>query len=375
MKQKKERSIKLFKINRYLKLASIIVISIAIIVFIVLLVIGIRKHKYIENKVPFYTYTHKGVVNYSVDLLPNIIYSQKSLGENGVYVTDFVDNINTNFKYEYKGDSPAKIKGKYNVVAVVEGLLGNEKATKPAWKKEFILQPDTAFEGKEKSAAVEKQLNIKLSTYNDFIQQVTAASKINFETRLTIYWNLSVNVESEKGVVNEQLVSTMEIPPTSKYFEIKGNLQQMKNGKIEGVEKVISPSFYRRVNLYGALILVSTIALIFVIVFTYPEVAADPSQTKLRQILSKYGERIVNLGGNINLRSEKQILVQDMEDLIRVADDISKPVLYKKVLELSEKPTFYAIDENVVYVYELNNDQIEVKSSGKKDVGSIEIST
>lgn len=348
--------IKKYKINKYLRTGLIIIFILISLTMLFLLLYTQKYQKYVEKKYPLLSYSNKGSVNYNVFLVPNMLYTQKSLEAGGIYITDFIDYINTSFKYEFNSESPVDIQGKYYVSAVVEGTLQDEKTSRSLWKKEFILQPETTFEGRGKALSFQKELPVKLTSFNDFVSQLAKVTSINCDTKLTIAWNIDMQGKTGKETINEHLSPTMEIPLGVRYFEIKGNQVQDKKGAVEETRKVISPSYQKKIILYSCVMGVCLITLIFLLFFTSAFVITDPLQKKLKQIFKHHGSRLAALKDNIDLTNKDMIYTASIDDLVRIADDLGKTILYKNSNNTKEAAVFYVIDDRLIYILELDED-------------------
>lgn len=355
MKKKQKRSIKLIVLNKGIRLGGIVLI-ILLISAIVFLFFSTQKRKYIEQKIPQYTYNNKANVQYKVYMIPNMLYTQNNLGEGEVYINDFIDNISTLFTYQFDGDSPAEINGEYSIIAVVEGLLGNEKGNKTIWSKEYVMQPETSFSGNDKSFSIQKDIPIKLAQYNSFVQQIMESTKINFENKLTIYWKVSVEAKTDKGEIKEQLTPTMEIPLNNKYFEIGGNLEPEKKGVIEENIKVIAPAYQNKITMCYIGIGICLFGLLFILLFTVSATITDPLEKQLKRIFKLHGDRMVALNDEVEISSNKTIQVSSIEDLVRISDDIGKPILYNKEVNSESNRRFYVVDEKLIYMLSLISD-------------------
>jgi hypothetical protein len=360
MEGQKNKKTKPLILNRYLRFGIIVFATIMIIVSSGLLFVTVKYQKYVDNKVPLYSYVNKGTANYSVVLVPNVLYQEKSLGEKGIYINDFINYINMVFKYEFSGERPAEVSGKYNITAVVEGILGEEKQQKTIWKRQFVLQPDTSFKGSDKIVTFQKALPVKVSIYNSLSEQINELTKVNFNTKLTVMCNISMEAKTDKGVIKEQLSPMLEIPLNSKTFEIKGNQLDEKKGAIEETVKVISPTYKLKVIISSIIMFIALISILVIIIFTSPLIITDSVEKKLKEIMKKHGDRIVGLYSEFDFTCEKKIHVLTIDDLVRIADDVAKPILFIKEEVTKGLPTFYVINEDIAYMYMIEKDLTEI---------------
>ena len=343
------------KINKKLKigLIPILVISIGIISF--LLYRNISNPEYNEQKISLYNYNNKSTVNYEVFLKPNILYQKPSLGEDEIYISEFVDYIKTTFNYEFSGDKEADIQGDYSIVANVFGAIkGEEKTDIIVWQKEFPVLSKKSFKTKDKTLEIKENISFRLEDYNAFAKAVTEASKVNSSVNLNLVMKINMKGSIDKGVIEETISPSMTIPLNTAMFQISGNTNIDKPGAIEETHQIQLPINKKQIIIYGILIGILSIILILLIFFTKEAPIKDPLEKRLRMIFKKHGDRLVALNSdpmtsNINLNQVKSI-----DDLVRIADEIGKPIMYKYSKDYKDINKFYLINEDQVYILELN---------------------
>lgn len=343
-------------INKNIRLFSICATSVLLIAIGILLMFTIKKGKFIEQKIPTYSYSNKAKVNYQVLLTPNNLYpaEQKSISEGNIYIKKLMDYIDTNFKYEFNGQEAAEIQGKYSIKAVVEGQLGSDKAKKTIWKYEEQLLPEQSFKVNSNKHVIEAKAQLKPQHFEEMAKNKSTENGIDFTTKLTVYWDVQIEAKTAKGNIREQLTPTMEIPMnTGKYFEITGNLTPEKKGTLETTVKVISHTYNKKINLYTVIVVICVLALLFLLFGAYNKPSDNPLQLKLKKIFKNHGDRLVRLV-NENLIGMVQLInVKEFEDLVRIADDIGRPIFYRDREDTNEISTFYVFDEKYIYILQL----------------------
>lgn len=363
---------KILPINKMLRIILIIISSVLLLSLMYMLFLTYNYQKYIKEKYPVYSYINKANVNYSVFLIPNEIITEKSLSEDNTYITSLVDYINTNLKYVFKGDGPGDIQGKYNVTAVLEGYIPDDKGVTSLWKINYILLPDTSFSG-NKVITVEKNVPINIKAYNDFLKTVTKTIDFTVYSKLTITWNILTETKSNKGIIKEVLSPTMEIPLSTKYFKISGKLTDEDKSAIEGTKVIISPLFRRKVATYWSAWGISILSLIFLLLFTASYTVTDPFEKKLRRIFKENGVRMVALNSELQDTNKSVIEVESIDDLVKIADEIEKPILYKNSKNVQDINRLFVADDSILYSLDLRKDIIQELPKIKENNNSMDV--
>lgn len=350
-------------INKYLKLVVTIVIVIMMCITSFLLYKVVSNNKYKEEKISLYSCNNKANINYKVFLKPNILYDDDSLKEGEMYIKEFVDYIETTFKYEFNGDEEADIEGNYEIVAKVEGVAGEGETQKTIWDKDFKLLSKQNFHVKDKTISIKKDMPLKLEQYTDFANNVIKDSKISASVKLSILMNVNVKAETSHGPIEEKLCPTMIIPLNTNYFGITGNLTEEKPGSIEDTKQVELPLDKKKVKFYGFAIGVLLIILISIIFFTKGTAIADPLEKELKKIFKNHGDRMVALNNEAVFTFKNHNEVKSIEDLVKIADEIGKPIMYKYSSNFNKISKFYVFDEAQMYILDLS--KVAMKSNTK----------
>lgn len=340
-------------INRTLRNAAIISFTITALAGSFFLLKTILKDKYIDKKETTFSYTNRAIVNYTVNLNNNPIYEKKALGEGQIYITDYVNNMNTIFRYNFSGDKSAEIDGEFEVNALVESSIGDDKEAKNIWSKSVNIFPKTKFKINNKNGNFTKEIPINIKSFNDIVNNANNKLNIGTTNKLTILWNVKITGKNISETFTELLTPKMEIPLGEKYFEVEGSLNLDKKGAVEKKFKIISPYYYKNIGIFSAAAVVSFISLIYISIFTLPKKVKKPSLEKARKILKDYKDRLIALKDEPLDGSETVIRVLDVEGLVKIADDLDKPILYKNSLNIEDVKFLYVLDNKKAYLYQI----------------------
>lgn len=342
------------QINKKVKVA---LISIFIILFGIssfLLFRQVNNSDFEEQKTPVYMYNNKASANYTVLLKPNNLYESNSLEEGKPYITEFVEHIKTNFNYEFTGERPADLKGNYEILAKVQGFIGEGEKLKNIWGKNYIIVRNKKFDIKDTTKTLTEEVKINLEPYNEFVKEIKEASKINSQTMLTLVMNITIEGMTDKGPIEETISPSLIIPLDTAMFEIAGDTNIDKPGVIEETTQIKIPTDPKKLLLNGIIIGILTLALIFVIFFIKISPNKDPHEKLLKKIFKNHGDRLVALNSELIMDNAKTTYVKSIDDLVKIADEIGKPILYKYSQDYREINKFYVSDEEQIYLLDLS---------------------
>jgi len=323
----------------------------------------------VVEKVPLYSYSLMADVDYKVAYRNNILTGAATVGAGDTYITEYLSNILTTLNYEFKGERAAEIQGSYDVSATLVGFRKEQDKVITIWTKDYQLVPNTPFQATDSTLQLTRDLSLSLRSYNDFVERFSKETKISCETNLVVRWNVNLEAKTDKGVIRETALPTLIIPVNKSYFNISGEPKVEKKAALEDSVTRTLPVNYKLLYLLGAGLAVAFVVLIFIIFFTQGVRITDPVARKMKEILKKHGERLVTLSSDTVL-SGSTYPVKSLEDLIKIADELSKPVLYQAEEAENILPVFYVLDEPRIYSYQLEPG-LDTKPPKKEPAGPV----
>lgn len=307
----------------------------------------------VEEKKPVYTYNNKASVGYTVFLKANNLYEGNSLDEGKLYITEFVDYIRTSFNYEFTGERDADIKGTYDIVAKVQGFTGDGESLKSIWEKEYVILKKQNFNIEGTSKTIKEEVKLKLDPYNSFVEEIKESSKISSQTMVTLSMNINIEGSTNKGPIEDSISPSLIIPLDTPMFEIGGNNTIDRPGVIEETIKLEIPIDSKEVIFHGIIIGILILILIGLISFVKVAPNKDAHEKLLGVIFKKHGDRLVALDSELITDGMNTINVKTVDDLVRIADEVSRPILYKHSGNYKDIDALYIFDKDHLYVLNL----------------------
>ncbi|SDJ94728.1 DUF5305 family protein [Natronincola ferrireducens] len=340
-------------LNKNLRISLILILTIIIGITSFSLYNEMKKLEFKEEQVSLYSYRTNSDINYEVFLKSNILFDKESLEEGEIYFTEFVDYIKADFHYGFYGETSADITGDYKVIAVMEGYAREGEGEKVIWQKNFPILPKKSFEVTDKEMAIKEGISFQLDEYNEFADLVAEATKARTSTRLILYIHINLIADTNYGAVEEKISPAIVIPLGQDQFAIEKQLVGEKEESLEETKQVEIPTDSKKIFLYGTPIGIFLIALIYLIFFT----ANKPPKSKLEKTVSKifksHGSRLVALDEEKAEAYNNYYRVRTIEDLVKIADEIEKPILYQYKSNPQNITQFYIVDEASIYVLDL----------------------
>lgn len=352
-----------FKINKRIRLGLIAVAAVAAMIFSYFIYSEAYNPGVEQKTIPVYSYDSKGSINYEIDLKPNNLYTDSRLGEGKLYITEFVDYIDTNLKYEFTGEREAEIKGSYDITAKVSGYAGEGEKTANIWEKDFPIKKTKEFTSADGKLSINENVKLNINEYNAFVQNIKETSKINCQTSLTLSLNINLEGTTDKGNIEEIMSPGITIPLDTLLFEITGNNNIDRPGAIEETVDEPLPANKNKMAGYSVILSILVIVMIILMFFTTTSPPRDSLEKELGKIFKRHGERLVALNSDIDVHGAA--VVKSFDDLVRISDEIGRPILYRYSDNYKEINKFYVYNEADSFVFNLeySADAQKIKNS------------
>jgi len=306
-----------------------------------------------EETYQAFSYSQEANIDYTVNLHPNDLFDEPSLGPGRAYISALTDTIGTKFTYQFSAQEEAEIKGELSVIASLEATTGPENHA--VWEKSLILHPPESFQANGKDFVLQKDILLPFSLYYAYAEEIT--EKIGFNPdvlNLNVSYNVALTANTPDGAVEEAASPQMIIPLKGKVFAVSGNLQDTKSGEITAVRKIDAPYFEEAKIGFGLSAILLVLFLLLIVQMTVAKEEKNKAvRQKLSRILKKYQDRVVKCSAEIPILNQHNVLmVSSFEDMVKAADELERPILYFQTKEESEH-SFFVISEQYVYRYNL----------------------
>lgn len=274
-----------------------------------------------------YKYTNKFNYDYKVNLIENKYMNEEDDDKTLVYVTDLIDTTQIFMNYEYLADKESQIKYDYLIegnMKVVYIKDGEEQ--KIIDEKETIIEKnDQEFSGND--LKINESFDIDLKSKNEMLNDFKQKMGMNIDAKYIITLKVKVNTNIEENEVNSDYQSIVQINLAEKTTKILG-----ENNKEES--KYISKEYNVSVekNIYIIifdiiLIVISIIILIYLRGFKIANNITNEYRKELNKILKLCQDKIVQVNTNPN-ENDNIIDVKDFEEIVKVSEELFKPILY-----------------------------------------------
>ena len=214
------------------------------------------------------------------------------------------------------------------------------------------------FGSQEKTFALGKKFSIDPTKFSDLLDNVAKETGVvPREPRLVIKLNVEAKVKAPEGEAAESLTPSLVIPLGESTFKIAGELSQQKAGTIERKETITRKWVLgkRRNNLIPVVIVFLAFLGLLTATRSKPG-GPSPTEREVSRARRKHGDRIAEARQALPPKSERVIPLSSMKDLVKVADELGKPVIHQPPASPGEPHLYYVLDGTIRYEYLLGEE-------------------
>ena len=277
-----------------------------------------------------YSYENKFKYSYNVNLLNNPYIDEETLemGEN-VYITDLIESMNMDLNYEYIGSTKEKIDYEYDIKGYIEGTYEKDGENQKIWNKEYVILETQKNTQTAKDIKIDENIDLSLKGQNNLVKQFEQELGMNIEAKYTIVLSIKTNTEVNGEKIENNYKSEISMDLGEKTTKVKGenNKQDKKYISTQIEEKSES-------NAFGivASIILDIVALSVLIYVSRKTTSTNHIKNEYRQDLNRIlrlcQDKIVQVSTPLDIKNEKIIDVTDFGEIIKVSEELFKPILY-----------------------------------------------
>lgn len=346
------QKVKIRKSTRYF---YIICIMSLIIVLSSSLIQNLLKNNTIKKKEEIYSYTNEFNYNYDVNLINNKYIDQKTLQMNEVYVTDLIDNIHLNINYDYIGSEASDLEYDYKILGKLQAVYTKDGEEQKVWDKEEVLFDGETQKQMSDKISIQEPIELNLKDKNKLVTDFEQEMNMTLKTTYMIILQVDVKTKIDDEPVENQYTSAVSIDLGEKTTQIKG-----ENNKDE--TSYVTKTKEENENINIVAISFDTILIIILLIglryITRNTVAINKIKNNYRKELNRMlrlcQDKIVKIKDKVDIKQENIVDVKDFGEIIKVSEELFKPILYWESKESTEA-WFSVMSNEITYRFIFRN--------------------
>lgn len=341
-------------------------IALMLVCIVILAVLAYRcfDNSFSEEKNVSLKYKEKASIDYKVKLLENNLFNQGELNAADTYIAGFIDDISTDFKYDFELDTESNVEYTYYVDTIME--LKDNKTGDILSQKLNNLIPETIKEVKNiKVLNFTQNVNLDYDSYNNLAKSLKDSNElkelnadVNGNIYLKLYIDIRVTNEKIKKVVKHSDVIEVKIPLLSTQVDV--TMTEKIDDSHTYVQHLKSELINEPLLFIGiVLLIVDTIFLLVTLSFIFKTTPKKTKYMRLRDgLLKEHDNIIVN---SKKLPSEEGYTVIDCYSFSELMDAqklLNKPIIYNELVK-NQKCIFVIVSDKEIYKFVLKEVDID----------------
>ncbi|HZJ84213.1 MAG TPA: DUF5305 family protein [Syntrophomonadaceae bacterium] len=319
------------------------------------------------EEISLYKYQQTATVDYKVNLRPNDFFVNPTLdAEQAAYLIALTESMDTSLNYKFEAKEVLDYVGQYNIMGTLRVYARLDKDHEVVvWQRDYLYSPNIDFSGNDNMINLSDNVNIPIQEYAQNISSLEEATKFS-ASRADLEINYTINLEGHNGYgdIQESLNPTLIIPLKGNIFTVGGKAMDSRDGAITISQPVTNANKWGNDLAYLAIGLLALILLGAVKLFTISAPELSRKEKLLKELMRKYGARIVALQ-HLSANLGDAISLENFDDMVKVADELGKPIFYQKDRLKEHLFIIFAEPHNFQYSLEVGQEIPAPESNGK----------
>ncbi len=279
---------------------------------------------------------------------PYVPPQPKTLGVGPVIPYGLVDRMETSYYYDFQASRPVtEVTQEVTITATIDNP--------DFWSKTFVLVPST-----RQADSLQVDFPLDIVYLNELLNTIRTETGTGGEAySLIIEAFVHVTAQTDYGPIDETFTQTLSTELGGGTLIWNEELQKTQEGAITTTRIIPNPNRYLGLSADGLKTTSLILGLIFLAIFITSLVfynQTKPTELPLfeKEALSvgkKYADRIAQASSQTPAAGEKIISLDSIEDLVKVADELGKPIMHQPPTTSEKQHTYYIIDGASQYQY------------------------
>jgi hypothetical protein len=343
------KKVKRIPIGRLTRLALTALLGGTVLLCLAMLVRALMLPAEISGSRAVFEYEQNAKIDYTVGLHPNPLFDSDELGPGIAYFLNLITDIRVHATYSLRTDRPIPVECVYRLTGTLRAYDTNTKEGVVIWSRPYTLIEDKTTHAEGGQVTLGETVAVDVHSYLPVLAQIEELTEVKpARAVLTLEWHTRA-LTAEGIPIGEGTVTTLEIPIGAKCFTIAGEPAAKDEGSFTVADVRTDPRVIaeRRTWMIGSV--VSAALLWCFVTFTTVSLTEKKVQAE-NAALKKAGSRLAR-SLTPEPPGEKVIDMCSIDDLLRVADELGKPVVLIAQGEEDGANLFFVIDGETRYQY------------------------
>ncbi len=346
--KKNKRKVKIRKSVRNTYLIILLAIIIMSIVVLYNSFNSANKKSYIKASI--YEYNNKSSYTYDVNMVENSYIDKDNVGEDNVFITDLMDNVDINMKYQYVANQSSDIKYTYQINGFLEATYTKDGQEQKVWKKTDVIVPMTELSVESDNFEIDQTINLNIKNNIDTIKAFQEELGMQVNAKYTVYMGITSTTNVLGKEVTNVYSPDIVFEIGSKITTVSSNVKDSARPQV--ITKMVQENNETDLAKRSIVTVTLTISLVLIIVLLIKtensNTVRNEYKIELNKIIKGCEEKLVETNSRIDVEGQKLVNVREFEEVLKVSEELFKPILYWNN-ENEEETWFCVLGDNTIY--------------------------
>lgn len=279
-------------------------------------------------KKELYTYTNNSKSTYTMNIVDNRFIEEKTLPMGQTYVTDLLKSMDVDINYKYEASKKTNIKYTYNITATIGASYTDDGKEYKVWEKKYTLLEDKTGES-DGDFNINEKINVDLQKYNKEVNDFKQTMGMALDAYLNVQLNITTDTSIQSKKAENKYSSELKLTLGSKITNIESEKEDTKKGSLEEENAVVVSRNKAKIAVNTLLFAVSVYAIYYIAKNTrVARNIKNEYKLELNRILKSCQDKIIMVTKKIDVEEDNVIDVKDIVELIKLSEELYKPILY-----------------------------------------------
>lgn len=299
-----------------------------------------------------YTYSNNFKYDYNVKLIKNSFFDKDNLEmDQSAYVTDLIDTINFNIKYDYIASSSSDINYKLKITGQITEIYTKDSEEEKILEKNEILK-DEQNKVTSSNLNLNETLKLDLKSKNNFAKNFEQTVGVSLDAKYTI----TIQIDTDTMIENQNVTNHYE---TSISMDLGKKTTKIYGDNNKKDTQYITKQYQQKERVPIYMIAIDDILImVAVCMLQVLSQTQNLNRTKntyrqeLNKILRICQDKIVKVRTKPIITENNLVEVKDLGEIIKLAEELYKPILFWEDQE-HEEAWFTVMSNDMIYRYVL----------------------
>lgn len=296
-----------------------------------------------------YTYKNEYNLDYNVNIKENPYVPEETLPSGQTYVSDLIDSLDMNIKYNYTPSEKAHTKYNYKIDAILGASYTDDGKEYSVWNKTYNLKTEENLETND-TISIDDNINVDYKKYHQEVKSFKQAMGMTIDAYLYIRLTVDTSANVNNQEVKNEYVSNFSITLGDKVAIVDGKNNDTKIDSLKHENTVKHSDIKISKVLFSIIAMAICLYIIYYVRFKTKRknTIRNEFRLELNRILKSCQDRIVIVKNN-NISVEENVIdVNDFGELIKLSEELYKPILCWISDDLNNEEAWFSVISNKI---------------------------